>query len=58
MLETAIDGVLEANPDEVAAYRGGKKALVGFFIGQVMQATRGRANAKEARSLLMQKLDA
>ncbi len=58
VLETAIDGVLEANPDEVAAYRGGKKALVGFFIGQVMQATRGRANAKEARSLLMQKLDA
>jgi glutaminyl-tRNA synthetase len=58
VLEAAVDGVLAANPDEVASYRAGKKALVGFFIGQVMQATRGRADAKEARAMLMSKLDA
>jgi glutaminyl-tRNA synthetase len=55
-LETLIDGVLEANPDEVERFRGGKKALLGFFIGQVMQASKGTADAQIAREMLQKKL--
>jgi aspartyl-tRNA(Asn)/glutamyl-tRNA(Gln) amidotransferase subunit B len=41
-LDAAIDAVLEGNPDEVAGFRGGKEALLGWFVGQVMRATGGR----------------
>ena len=58
--ESALAGqvasILEANPGQVAAYRGGKTALLGFFIGQVMQATRGRADAQTVRRLLQEQL--
>jgi glutaminyl-tRNA synthetase len=57
-LEGLIDGVIEANPDEVERYQGGKKALLGFFIGQVMQASKGTADAQLARELLEEKLSA
>ena len=40
----AVDAVLAANPAEVAAYRGGKTKLMGFFVGQIMKATKGQAN--------------
>jgi aspartyl-tRNA(Asn)/glutamyl-tRNA(Gln) amidotransferase subunit B len=56
-LETEVDRVLEANPKEVAAYRGGKTKLMGFFVGQVMRATRGQANPKMVNSILKRKLD-
>jgi aspartyl-tRNA(Asn)/glutamyl-tRNA(Gln) amidotransferase subunit B len=55
-LESAVQGVLERNPAEVAAYRGGKTKLMGFFVGEVMKATRGQANPKTVNELLRQKL--
>ncbi|EFL50266.1 glutamyl-tRNA(Gln) amidotransferase, B subunit [Solidesulfovibrio fructosivorans JJ]] len=55
-LETAVDTVLAANPAEVDAYRGGKTKLMGFFVGQVMKATKGQANPGLVNELLRKKL--
>ncbi len=55
-LEPVIDAVLEANPDQVAAYRGGKEGVLGFFVGQVMKETKGAANPKLVGDMLRQKL--
>jgi aspartyl-tRNA(Asn)/glutamyl-tRNA(Gln) amidotransferase subunit B len=55
-LETAVDEVLAENPDEVEAFRGGKKKLMGFFVGQVMRKTKGQANPKLVNELLGKKL--
>ena len=52
----AVDQVLAANPDKVAEYRAGKEKLFGFFVGQVMRATEGKANPKQVNELLRQKL--
>jgi aspartyl-tRNA(Asn)/glutamyl-tRNA(Gln) amidotransferase subunit B len=57
-LEPIVDEVLAAHPDNVAAYRGGKKGLLGFFVGQVMQKTNGTADARVVNELLRAKLDA
>jgi len=57
-LESAIDGVLAANPDKVAEYRAGKTKLFGFFVGQVMKATGGAGNPKLVNDLLQAKLGA
>ncbi|MEM5790276.1 MAG: Asp-tRNA(Asn)/Glu-tRNA(Gln) amidotransferase GatCAB subunit B, partial [Syntrophobacteraceae bacterium] len=43
-IESAIDKVLADNPAEVAQYRAGKEKLIGFFVGQVMRITKGKAN--------------
>ncbi len=51
-----IDGVLAANQDKVAEYRGGKDKLLGFFVGQVMKASGGKANPQLANKLLKEKL--
>ncbi|HEY81022.1 MAG TPA: glutamine--tRNA ligase/YqeY domain fusion protein [Caldilineae bacterium] len=51
-LQAVIAQVLAANPDKVAAYRGGKTGLIGFFMGQVMRATQGQADAQVVRRLL------
>ena len=51
-----MDTVLAENPDEVAAFRGGKTKLMSFFVGQVMRATRGKANPALVNQLLHQKL--
>lgn len=56
-LREAIVKVLQSKPKELAAYRGGKKQLRGFFVGQVMRATKGRANPKLVQSLLTELLD-
>ncbi len=56
-LEARVDEILAAHPAEVAAYRGGKKKLMGFFVGQVMRATRGKANPKLVNELLRDRLD-
>jgi len=56
VLEATVATVLEDNPDEVAAYRGGKTKLLGFFVGQVMKETRGRADAKRVGALLREAL--
>ena len=55
-LQAAIAEVLAANPDKVEAYRGGKEKLIGFFVGQVMRATQGKANPQMVNTLLRQKL--
>ncbi|MCX5918225.1 MAG: Asp-tRNA(Asn)/Glu-tRNA(Gln) amidotransferase subunit GatB [Deltaproteobacteria bacterium] len=55
-IEKAIDQVLAANPKEVEAYRKGKDKLFGFFVGQVMKATQGKANPALVNELLKKKL--
>lgn len=57
-LEAVVVRILEANPEEVAAYRAGKSKLISFFVGQVMRETRGKANPKIVNQILKQKLDA
>jgi aspartyl-tRNA(Asn)/glutamyl-tRNA(Gln) amidotransferase subunit B len=53
-----IDAILAANPDEVAAYRGGKEGVLGFFVGAVMRETQGKADPKVVNRLLREKLQA
>jgi aspartyl-tRNA(Asn)/glutamyl-tRNA(Gln) amidotransferase subunit B len=55
-LDPLIERVLAANPAQVEAYRGGKNGLLGFFVGQVMKETSGRANPKVVNELLREKL--
>jgi aspartyl-tRNA(Asn)/glutamyl-tRNA(Gln) amidotransferase subunit B len=55
-LAAIVDEVIAANPDPVAQYRGGKATVVGFLVGQVMRATRGKANPQLAEQLLRDKL--
>ena len=55
-LEPIVDEVLAAHPDEVEAYRGGKQGLLGFFVGQVMRRTQGKADARVVNDLLRQRL--
>jgi len=57
-LAATVEGILDAHPDEVAAYLGGKEGLIGFFIGQAMRATGGRADAKAVRDALTTALNA
>jgi aspartyl-tRNA(Asn)/glutamyl-tRNA(Gln) amidotransferase subunit B len=53
-----VEAILAANPGQVEAYRGGKEGLLGFFVGQVMKETGGRANPKVVNELLREKLAA
>ena len=55
-IEGSIDAVLAANVDKVAEYRSGKDKLFGFFVGQVMKATQGKANPGVVNDLLRMKL--
>lgn len=55
-IEAAIDGVLAANADKVAEFRSGKDKLFGFFVGQVMKQTQGKANPALVNELLTVKL--
>jgi aspartyl-tRNA(Asn)/glutamyl-tRNA(Gln) amidotransferase subunit B len=57
-LEPVVARILEANPGEVEAYRGGKEGLLGFFVGQVMKETQGKANARVVSELVKAKLEA
>jgi aspartyl-tRNA(Asn)/glutamyl-tRNA(Gln) amidotransferase subunit B len=56
-IEAEIDKVIGANGDKVEQYRGGKDKLFGFFVGQVMKATQGKANPKVVNEILRAKLD-
>ena len=56
-LEEIVDNVIDSNPDEVSRYREGKKALMGFFIGQVMKESKGKANPMLVREIVTQKLE-
>jgi aspartyl-tRNA(Asn)/glutamyl-tRNA(Gln) amidotransferase subunit B len=55
-LEPLVDQILAANPQQVESYRAGKEGLLGFFVGQVMKETEGRANPKLVNELLREKL--
>jgi len=55
-LEKAVDEVIASSPDEVARFKGGDQKLMGFFVGQIMKATKGKANPKLVNELLRKKL--
>ena len=57
-IETAIDQVLAANPKQVAQYLSGNEKVFGFFVGQIMKATQGRANPRRVNEILREKLKA
>jgi aspartyl-tRNA(Asn)/glutamyl-tRNA(Gln) amidotransferase subunit B len=55
-LEPIVDRILEANPGQVAAFKSGKEGLLGYFVGQVMKETGGKANARAVSELVREKL--
>ena len=57
-IESIIDEIITANPGQYEQYRSGKDKLFGFFVGQVMKASKGKANPAEVNRLLKAKLDA
>ncbi len=57
-LEQAVDEAIAANPKPVADYLGGKESAIGAFLGPIMKATRGQADANAVRELLKRKLEA
>lgn len=56
-LEALVNEVINANPDQVDQYRAGKTKLMGFFVGQIMKSTGGKANPGQINQLLKAKLD-
>jgi len=56
-LEKIIDEILAANPKQLEQYRTGKKTMLGFFVGQVMKASKGQANPQLVNELLTKKLE-
>ncbi|MCB9048921.1 MAG: Asp-tRNA(Asn)/Glu-tRNA(Gln) amidotransferase subunit GatB [Lewinellaceae bacterium] len=56
LLEQLVDEVLSSNPGEVERYRSGKKGLMGFFMGEVMKSSKGKADPKVVSGLLRKKL--
>ena len=56
-IEAMIDQVIAANPKQVEQYRGGKKTMAGFFVGQVMKASKGQANPALLNELVTKKLE-
>jgi len=57
MIEKIVDEIIAANKANVDAYRGGNEKLFGFFVGQVMKASQGKANPQVVNALLKEKLD-
>jgi len=55
-IENVIDDVIAANPEQLAQYRAGKDKLFGFFVGQVMKLSKGKANPQQVNDLLRAKL--
>jgi len=56
-IDPIVDTLIAKHPDEVERYRGGQKKLIGFFVGQVMQATKGKANPKVVNEILRKRLE-
>jgi len=57
-IEAMIDEVIVANPKQAEQYRGGKKTVAAFFVGQVMRVSKGQANPALLNELVAKKLDA
>jgi len=55
-IEAIIDQIIADNPNQVEQYRAGKEKLLGFFVGQVMKVTQGKANPGEVNKILQPKL--
>jgi aspartyl-tRNA(Asn)/glutamyl-tRNA(Gln) amidotransferase subunit B len=55
-IEKIVDDIIAANPEQLAQYRSGKDKLFGFFVGQAMKATQGKANPAQLNELLKKKL--
>lgn len=55
-IEALVDAVLNANAAQVEAYRGGQEKMLGFFVGQVMKASKGQANPAQVNQILKEKL--
>ena len=55
-IDRVIDEVIAASPNQLEQYRSGKEALLGFFVGQVMKASKGKANPKVVNERLREKL--
>ena len=55
-IEAMVDAIIDGNPDKVAEIQGGKDKLVGWFVGQVMKASQGKANPQLVNQLLKEKL--
>ncbi|MBS1518879.1 MAG: Asp-tRNA(Asn)/Glu-tRNA(Gln) amidotransferase subunit GatB [Bacteroidetes bacterium] len=56
-IESIVLRILEENPDEVSRYKIGEKKLAGFFVGKIMQASKGKANPKVVNELLLKNLE-
>jgi len=56
-LEKLADELIAANPKQVEQYRAGKKTMLGFFVGQVMKASKGQANPQLVNEVVVKKLD-
>jgi aspartyl-tRNA(Asn)/glutamyl-tRNA(Gln) amidotransferase subunit B len=56
-IEKLIDLAIAANPKQVEQYRAGKKSIAGFFVGQVMKASKGQANPALLNELVVKKLE-
>jgi aspartyl-tRNA(Asn)/glutamyl-tRNA(Gln) amidotransferase subunit B len=57
VIESMVDAIIAENPKQVAAYRGGKTKLQGFFVGQVMKVSGGRVNPALLNKILLSKLN-
>ena len=55
-IKEIVQKIINANPNQVEAYRGGKVQLLGFFVGQVMKETKGRANPQTVNELVKELL--
>ena len=51
-----VNKIIAENPDEVQLYKGGKEKLFGFFVGQVMRLSKGKANPQKVNEILKEKL--
>jgi len=56
-IESMIDEVIQSNPQQLSQYKAGKDRLFGFFVGQVMKASEGKANPKQVNDILKEKLE-
>jgi aspartyl-tRNA(Asn)/glutamyl-tRNA(Gln) amidotransferase subunit B len=55
-IEALVDEVIANNPAQVEQYKGGKEQLLGFFVGQIMKASKGKANPGQVNQMLKKKL--
>jgi aspartyl-tRNA(Asn)/glutamyl-tRNA(Gln) amidotransferase subunit B len=55
-IEALVDEVIANNPAQVEQYKGGKEQLLGFFVGQIMKASKGKANPAQVNEILKKKL--